>query len=202
MKFGTERKKIALLGGLLLAAAYFLFFNGSEDERAANTNAETAPAVATAPRAAARSANPAPPNIRRAASRGNSRVSGGGSDFKPSLKPKRPEDRPDPTTVDPTLRLDVLAKVQQVKVEGGERSLFDFSTPPPKPAGPAEAKIHAKTSAVGSVAAVPSGPGAASTPLTPAASPIPLKFYGYLNPARLGVKRAFFLSGEDIFVAS
>jgi hypothetical protein len=28
-----------------------------------------------------------------------------------------------------------------------------------------------------------------------------LKFYGYTNAARTGPKRAFFLEGEDIFVA-
>ena len=32
--------------------------------------------------------------------------------------------------------------------------------------------------------------------------PIPLRFYGYTTQARQGAKRAFFLDGEDILVAS
>ena len=33
-------------------------------------------------------------------------------------------------------------------------------------------------------------------------APIPLKFYGFINPLKSGTKRAFFLDGEDIIVAS
>ena len=39
------------------------------------------------------------------------------------------------------------------------------------------------------------------TPPTPRAPQIPLKFYGFVNPARPDVKRAFFLDSEDIIVA-
>jgi hypothetical protein len=35
----------------------------------------------------------------------------------------------------------------------------------------------------------------------PPPPPIPLKFYGYVNQQHGGPKRAFFLDGEDIFVA-
>jgi hypothetical protein len=209
LTLGKERWKIGLLAGLVLIAVYFLFFSNSDDKRARNraTAVQAVPVTPANPTprataAAGRSSNPAPPNITRAAARGNSRSSAGGAEFKPSLKPKRPEDVPDPMTVDPTLRLDVLAKVQRVNVEGGQRSLFDFSTPPPpKPTGPPEAKIHAKPSPLGAAAA-PGSSSATSTPLTPAAPPIPLKFYGYQSPMRQGAKRAFFLSGDDIFVAS
>lgn len=207
MKLGAEKNKIILLAGLVLVAVYFVFFNGSDDDRPRATATAT-PAAATPGRdvqpVARQSGGPPPPSIRRAGVRGGPRL-GGGTEFKPSLKPKRPEDRPDPTTVDPTLRLDVLAKVQQVTVEAGQRSLFDFSTPPPppKPVGPPEPKIHAKPSPLGLGTVAQSGPHPpSSTPLKPAAPPIPLKFYGYLNPVRQGVKRAFFISGDDIFVAS
>jgi len=44
----------------------------------------------------------------------------------------------------------------------------------------------------------PSGP---VTPVKPQAPPIPLKFYGFTS-ARAGLKRAFFLEGEDVYVAN
>ena len=44
---------------------------------------------------------------------------------------------------------------------------------------------------------------AAAAPPEPAAPPIPLKFYGFINPVRtVGPKRAFFLDGDDIVVAN
>ena len=85
--------------------------------------------------------------------------------------------------------------------EGSSRSLFDFA------AAPAVAKIEKvdpvhpgplKTATiVGPVQPKPK----AKTP-EPPPPPIPLKFYGYTNPAKQGPKRAFFLEGEDIFVAA
>ena len=39
------------------------------------------------------------------------------------------------------------------------------------------------------------------TPAKPPTPPIPLKFYGYVNNARGGTRRAFFLDGDEIFVA-
>src|ERR1035437_11135466 len=56
---------------------------------------------------------------------GNSRSSRG-DEFHPTLRSKRKEDQIDPLTVDPTLRLDLLAKVQSVKLDGGQRNLFQF----------------------------------------------------------------------------
>jgi hypothetical protein len=207
MKLGAEPKKLAWLGGLLLLLlVYWLFFSGSEDEAARNTPRPT-PAVAPTP--APRQAAPAETNIRRSAPlrAGRSSSSSGAGEFKPTLKPKRPEDRPDPATVDPALRLDLLHRLQQVKSEGGERNLFEFSAaPPPKEIGPPEKKIHAKLSKMSPIAAAVATAGAArpasTTPLKPAAPPIPLKFYGYLSPLKAGVKRAFFLAGEEIFVAA
>ena len=64
-------------------------------------------------------------------------------EFRPSLKPKRPEDRVDPMTIDPTLRLDLLAKVQAVDMEGGSRNLFAGSAS--SAAAPAGARNQAET---------------------------------------------------------
>ncbi|HTP26861.1 MAG TPA: hypothetical protein VMK12_14555, partial [Anaeromyxobacteraceae bacterium] len=47
-------------------------------------------------------------------------------EFNPPLHSKRAEDRIDPTRVDPTLRLDLFAKVQSVEPAGGARNLFQM----------------------------------------------------------------------------
>ncbi|MGH9667513.1 MAG: hypothetical protein ACRD9L_24080, partial [Bryobacteraceae bacterium] len=39
-------------------------------------------------------------------------------------------------------------------------------------------------------------------PPKPPPAPIPLKFYGFVNPVARGPKRAFFIEGDDIFVAA
>jgi hypothetical protein len=104
-------------------------------------------------------------------------------------------------TVDPTLRLDLLAKVQAVSLEGGARNVFQFSTPPPPPApkGP-EPKIVPKTPAQiaqEALAKPPAGP-----PVKPPPPPINLKYYGYSTVKTDGHKTAFFLDGEDILVGA
>jgi hypothetical protein len=52
-----------------------------------------------------------------------------GDDFHPALRKKGPRtDEPqiNPADIDPTLHLELLAKVQNVKIEGGQRNLFQF----------------------------------------------------------------------------
>ena len=119
------------------------------------------------------------------------------------MRPKRGEERADPMAIDPTLRLDVLAKLQEVKVEGPRRSIFDFSQPPaPKP----DPKIVAASKTpVPSPLVKPEETTAAVTPAEPAkpqAPPIPLKFYGYLSRSNVPAKRAFFMEGEEIHVVA
>ena len=54
---------------------------------------------------------------------------------------------------------------------------------------------------VGVPVIAPQPTGAPPAPVKPQAPPIPLKFYGFAG-ARAGVKRAFFLENEDVFVAN
>jgi hypothetical protein len=116
-------------------------------------------------------------------------------DFKPTLK--LPEGM-EISRIDPTLKMDLLAKVRQVSVEGGARSLFEFYTPPPPPPpkvdpikpGPVKVTEEIKPSGA------PKGPAPPPPP-----PPIPLKFYGYSGALRSNVRRAFFLDGEDIVQA-
>jgi hypothetical protein len=116
-------------------------------------------------------------------------------EFRPSLKAYNPGEGPDPVAVDPTLRLDLLAKVQAVKFDGGERNLFQFGAAPlPKTPEP---KIVPKPQAP-----VPGESKPSETPIKPPPPPIPLKFYGYASQSRPNQKRAFFLEGDEIIMAT
>ena len=123
-------------------------------------------------------------------------------EFRPSVRPKRGEQRPDPMTIDPTLRIDLLAKLQNVTVEGTRRSIFDFSqAPKPDAAKEAAAKPKVPSPIVPVKPAEPQQ-AANAEPSKPVAPPIPLKFYGYVSPAGAPRKRAFFMEGEEIHVVN
>src|SRR5438876_10748263 len=118
MNLGAEPKKIAWLGGLVVVGGYILYTNvfSSPDTETKKTPARPAGAVSA----------PVPaPNVGRA----KVPVRGTGREFRPTLK-FRPEDKPNYATIDPTLKLDLLAKVQSVEVQGGSRSLFQFAAAP------------------------------------------------------------------------
>ena len=198
MKIGTDRKKLAFLGALVAFGGYLFYSNvlsgpsASEPSRPTRAAGSASPAVA----AAAAAAYPAAPaNTRRAltASRTN-------EEFRPSLKPKRPEERVDPMTIDPTLRRDLLAKVQAVSMEGGTRNLFQFSTAPPPPL-PKEPRVPIGPKGRGPGGAPLQVAGSPQPPPPPQAPPIQLKYYGYSSARGDNRKRAFFLDGDDILVA-
>ncbi|MGA2436829.1 MAG: hypothetical protein ABSG25_16260 [Bryobacteraceae bacterium] len=104
----------------------------------------------------------------------------------------------DSTTADPTLRLDLLAKVQAVKPAGAERNLFQFAAAPPPKAPEPKIVVRGPDGKPVKVAAAIQTPQAPPPPPPP--PPIPLKFYGYTMQNR-GPKRAFFIDGDDIIVA-
>jgi hypothetical protein len=209
VKFGAEPKKLIVLGALVVIAVIAYFISSSDTPKntatpepgsAVNT-ARIDPAVPAAgpnaPRAAGgRGPKGAPPrNFAQ-------RTSGTEQEFRPTLKPKDPID---PARVDPTLRLALLAKLKGVGLEGGGRTLFDFSGAPGPDAAKADiARVKpiipggVKTAKIiGPTKPEEPKPGAAAS--KPPPTPIPLKFYGF--QARQSGKRAFFLEGEDIFVA-
>lgn len=193
MKLGAESRKIALLAGLLAVAAYF-YFSGASD-----TGPAYVPRTPSQPAPVARVETTTLQRAARTAMRARTGRTGV-QEFRPSLKARRPEDRPDPMTIDPTLRLDLLAKLQQVRVDGVKRSLFDFAKAP-LPKAP-EPKIIPKDIANTTSAQKKLAEQAAAKKKTkPPPPPIKLKFYGYISQARSSNKRGFFLDGEDIFVA-
>ncbi len=190
LKKKSEKKKMYLLGGLALVAAYLLWSNTGSDQPALSVASEPARVTAPAPS----DSNVAPVQRRGLAARGS-------ADFRPRLGSKRPEDRVDPNKVDPTLRLDLLAKVQSVRPQGGSRNLFQFGvaapvtplTPIPKVG---KVPINSPVPAPAPAVAANSGP-----PPVPQAPPIPLKYYGFANAKNQPRKKAFFLDGEEIIVA-
>ncbi len=195
MKLGAnEPKKLVMLGLLAVMAGYLVYSNllsgpsNRETPAAAPAVAADVPAVpaVSAPAASAQATAP------RAASSGRGRS----DEFHPVLRSKRPEDRIDPTKVDPTLRRDLLAKLQAVAASGNGRNLFQF--------GQAPVKVEPLKGPDTKVALRPVAPVVVEPPKPPGPPPPPpinLKYYGYTSPRIGGGKTAFFLDGEDILVA-
>lgn len=189
MKLGTEnRKKVGFLAALALVAGYLLYSNVfSQPDRGGPPPAPQEPARASAP--APLPEAPRAPDSNRGASRGRN------EEFHPVLHSKRPEDRIDPMTIDPILRLDLLAKVQGVEPAGGSRNLFQYGPPPVKAEalkGP-EPKVIPQPVVPVTDAAKAAGP--------PPPPPIALKYYGFSTARNNGRKVAFFLDGDEISVA-
>lgn len=190
MKLGAEPKKLAMLGGLLVVAAIVFYVNSSP------SGPEYSPATSksgTAARPAAPQAAPAPERASRSTRPAE-------REFRPHVGPKRGEARPDPTTIDPTLRLDLLAKLQKINVEGVHRSIFDFGKAPPPPEAKPDVMAAKGPKAPNPLTAAAPAPVEAKPAGPPQAPPVPLKFYGYISPVNVPNKRAFFMDGEDIHV--
>jgi hypothetical protein len=205
MKLGTEnRKKVVFLAVLGLVAVYLLYTNVFSGPAGAPDRGGAAPAAqesarASMPALAGPEGSPGPDTSRAGAARapGSNRSASGtrGEEFHPVLHSKRPEDHIDPMTIDPTLRLELLAKVQGVEQAGGSRNLFQYGPPPVKEAlkGPEPKVVPTPVVRAAEDAAKPAAP--APPP------PINLKYYGFSTPRNSGKKMAFFLDGEEISVA-
>ncbi len=206
IQLGAEPKKVVALGVLVVVMIGIYFYNSPGSDT---------PAPSARPAASGRAAfgvkAPQDPTIMgppiqqvstRMQNRGNNRNL---QEFRPSLKPKKPEERPDPMTVDPTIKLDVLQKVAAVNVESTHRSIFDFSqAPPPPPAAVAKADPKKGPPVPTPLASLPGNQATHPAGPPPTAPPpaIPLKFYGYVSAVMQGNKRAFFAEGDDIFIAT
>lgn len=188
MNLGAEPKKVMILVGLVAVAAYFVYSNFSSK-----------PARPPAPAASSRAPASAGKDVLLQAGRPVPRAEAPKSSesstqaFRPSLKPRKSVDFGDLNSRDTTLRLDLLSKLQEATYNGGGRSLFEFSTAPvPKTAAP---KIVPRP-----VAPTPPPPPVEAR--KPAAPPIPLKFFGFTTPYTQNVRRAFFMDGDEILVAT
>jgi hypothetical protein len=215
MTLTAEQKKQAALALLLPIAGYLVYTNiisGGAVETPPNAPAstvrmpqklETIDLAQDAAKAVAGGGPRALPSIAR--NSGGIRRSGASQEWTPRVGGRRPEDRADPAKTDPTLRLDMLARLQNVPPGAAGRSLFDFTTPPPPPL-PKDVKFETKKGAKGGlgpeeVKPPEPPPGPTGPPPEPPPPAIPLKFYGFVHGQ--GGKRAFFRLGEEeIFMAS
>jgi hypothetical protein len=195
MKLGIEKKeerwKLYVFGVLALIGGWVAYSNLTPDSGSSSSSSvyKVAPPV---PLAVPETSSPT--TTRR---RPNGRVAG---DFRPSLKKERAEDRPDLTKIDPTIKLGLLTRVQNISLEGGVRNIFQFGIA--TDLAPAAATIpKVKPIIPGSQVANNQPPPHAGPPPPPQAPPIPFKYYGYSNVKGETRKRAFFLDGDDIIVA-
>lgn len=201
MNFGAEPKKLALLICVVLLGGGAVYYMNSDDS-----------APTPAPRPVVTAAQPVPvPGVRGGAGRGRAAQGerrqvtnrGTATAWNIRMGSQNPEDRPDPATIDPALKLDLLAKVQNVELGAPGRNLFVFgiAPPPPVPAGLPKVPTIAVKGPVGPNPSmgppVPTGPTPVATPQAP---PITLKYYGYKITRTDGRKAAFLLDGEDILI--
>jgi hypothetical protein len=204
MKLGTENKKALYsligLGAVALYGVYSSLLSGPSYPSPSSAPVSAPgrpPAETVAPSNPVPESGPQPAGPPRAPS-----ASGRSDEFKPKLRSKRPEERIDPTRVDPTLRLDLLAKLQEVPAPGGGHNLFLIGPAPPKvelPSG-TETKVVVYKPVMGP-RPLPPPPG---TVPPPPRQPVPInvKYYGWASPSGSERKRAFFLDGDDVIVKS
>jgi hypothetical protein len=212
MTLGAQPNKIKLLIVLAVVAVVALYmnvFSGNSDSPppapqrppvlADPVNKKRPPALADPVNQAPEAEGPSV-NSRRASRNASS------GEIKFRQGAARPEDRPDPATIDPTLRLDLLAKVQNVEPQAVMRNLFQYGN---APAPPAPAKLPPLPPAPPPILTGRGGPPATAPPLgpprpppPPTAPPMTFKYYGYVISKTDGSKQAFLLDGDDIIVAT
>jgi hypothetical protein len=196
MKLGAERKKLFVLAALLVVAGIVYWINSASDAPPPSTTGAHPAANITAPTQT---------EAVRAATR---RKPTGGPDGVGEKTFEAPL-TVDPVKTDPTLRLDLLAKLQDLKEEGGVRNIFKREAAPPEPTVVADAgkKVPKVPNVDVHQPQPPSEKEKASTgqpppPPVPTAAPITLKYYGYSKKRSDGEKKAFFLDGDDVIVAA
>jgi hypothetical protein len=136
------------------------------------------------------------PDISQAKSKvGKGSSKGKNGEFHPVYMAKKKEERPDISTLDPTVRFDLLARAMKVPQAGGERDLFSISKTPPVTQtaavlkGP-EPKVYQFV-----------GPRPPPPPHDPSKDPIippppmviPFKFYGTSAVHPDGTRTAYFI---------
>ena len=202
-QLGAEPKKLAILGGLAVMLIVVYFINRTPDvpQQAASITPPAArnPVPLESVGARARGVQSAAGLTPQAPQTGSARRGQAAiQDFKPTLKLP---DGVDVSRIDPALKLNLLAQLQKLPLEGGERSLFEFgAAPKPNTPTPTVAPVKPVTPLP-----TPETSGVVAAPPKPVIPPIPLKYYGYVSDSRNiapgAAKRAFFLDGEDIVVA-
>lgn len=197
MNLGADRKRVVILGVLLLTGGYFFYSNVMSD---ANDDRPKQPGALPQKNQALNTvldtASPTRSPVVRTVARSKS-----SEDFHPSMK-RKPEDAIDPMSIDPTLRLDLLARAQSQQLETSGRNPFQFGQPPPPPVPPAPKVIPKTPAQIAAEQAKNSQPPGPPGPAQPPPLNLSWKYYGYTSPRGSTQKRAFFLDGEDILFAN
>lgn len=187
MKLGLENKRnVVALSVLGLVALYGVYSNFSDSTPPAPTPAPTA----AAPTIGSPTDSDQPAPAARARARNE--------EWHPVVHPKNKDEQVPVDKIDPTLHLELLTKVMNVKQAGGARNLFEFGAakpvevaalkgPEPKIAGP---KLMGPT---------PLPPPPAPPPPPPPAvdPPVDARYYGFATPARTGTRRGFFMDNSE-----
>ncbi len=187
MKLGAERNKLILLVVLVVIAIGGLYLNSTDDA----PKTTTARVVSTAQTTATTATTRTPRTKGRPAN----------SEFRPKVGGGKPDDHLDPGSIDPELRLDLLAKVQAVPPIEAGRNLFQFGAAPApdKPLAPIPPTPKIQ---INQPPPQPPPTIAATTPQPPPVQPINLKYYGYVISKVDGQKKAALLDGDDILVVT
>jgi len=198
VKLGAEnKKKVYALAALMLGLGYAFYDNVIASGPSTASASRGAPPPVAAPLAAPPAvASPAADEDAAAPARGNRNRSG---EFHPIVHAKRPEDRVDTANVDPSLHLDLLAKLEAVPPAGEGRNLFAIGVDAPKlPGNEPQVKVVPQQHVIGP----PPIPGsvAAGPPPEPPLPPINFKYYGFSTVLKDGRKAAFFLQNDIILI--
>jgi hypothetical protein len=87
----------------------------------------------------------------------------------------------------PALKLELLERLKKLQYQGSHRNIFSSVAPPPESAVPPPVIAPPPITAPGG----PSGPA----PLV-----VPATFYGFVTDAQTGMRRAFFIEGENVYI--
>jgi hypothetical protein len=87
----------------------------------------------------------------------------------------------------PALKLELLERLKKLQYQGSHRNIFSSVAPPPESAVPPPVIAPPPITAPGG----PSGPA----PLV-----VPATFYGFVTDAQTGMRRAFFMEGENVYI--
>ncbi len=87
----------------------------------------------------------------------------------------------------PALKLELLERLKKLQYQGSHRNIFSSVAPPPASAVPPPGIAPPPITAPGG----PSGPA----PLV-----VPATFYGFVTDAQTGMRRAFFMEGENVYI--
>jgi hypothetical protein len=88
----------------------------------------------------------------------------------------------------PALKLELLGRLKRLQYEGSHRNIFSTVAGPPVSAAP-----HVAVAPPPITPVIPAGP---------AGLVIPATFYGFVTDVRTGMRRAFFMEGENVYIVA